>query len=1648
MVSSVFRQAAELLRKRKRNKRWMAVLLCLAVLVAAGTFMLLKPTGRAMTREEKVFHCSYVAHAHTETCYDGEGALLCGYGDYVIHTHKEDCYGSEGALVCPLPEVEVHIHEAGCFEEEQTLICGQESGNGGHEHTEACFTGERTCVCGLEEHAHTETCYGEDQTGICGLEEHIHVEECYTVDTNPVCGLEIGAGGHEHTEACIQTEQRLLCEKPEIRPHIHEAGCYGTEESGNEVRICGLLQVEEHIHGEECFETIEVAVAETMDPTVSQEETSGAAGEQTETDGETVETEETTKPEGETAEETSGAEEETEEVEETTGTEEETEEVEETTGTEEETAETEETDGQEETEDVEEIFTQSWENERYIVTAAYKAAANLPENAELQVEEITPESDPERYARRDAQAQELLEEDMRLRCLFHIGFYVDGVEVEPEDTVKVTIQFLDEEGCAKGAPVTVVHFKEEETEILEGSQVDENGASSFDTDSFSDIALYLNEFGVLTESDGKVRDYNGLKQEVERLSEGGTREITLEADFAVEVGQGPLTLPINANVVLDLNGHTITVNSGVSLFSVTNNATLIVKDSGGENPVQDSGADEGEWNGYGWTGDPGSMDGGVLTYYEIRSEGQGSSTVERLYRHQVTGGGRIIRRNSAGASNDALIFVKEGTFTLEGGMLEGGGLTGIITLAETPLIANTLNLQGGYICNGKSSLTGNNWVDKKYQASGGAVVAGANTNIHLNGTVIANNRTEYAGTQENWGSGGGIAMLGSGTLRISGGMVTGNQSSVYGKGGGIYTADNVAVTMEGGSICNNLDAYREVTGSVAERKAEYGQYDGGGGILVGKSFTMTGGQIVGNTGAGGGGIQTTANGSDISIQCGVIARNLATLHEGGGLVVVGEKGYAKIKGEAGAVYITNNRTATLHDWGGGGIFCVENATVNIQSALITNNRAAGYGGGVGGCSNAQIVEMSPITLDIGTAVYGNQAEGRRTTDSWYKEPGSFTQDEEFAQHDGTFLSDFSQWFQNIAGSNGYSDYYCEQHSIVSNRMLGGGYSNWIGSSNSTADISGQSGNESTQLIFSREKDDVRTSTNRMGLTADPSEQSRQAAAGAARVYITGNHSETHGGGVQCNGILVLGDYQECIFGDTLVLTGLKQLFGADGQEKTSMEAGRFTFGLYEYEETEEENKGKKIGEAVNGTDGTISFSPLSITGNGTDTSFSVQYLILEEEPSVGGVLKDSARYRVRADVAMDTLTAVGNQNYTWKQYNIEQVTVERWSEEAGDWEPVRTMTKDDWQGTSGAKTASLTEPGVPTFVNREIEKIDLRIQKDWKDGSATDEAKAYIQSVTVQLYRSEDDGGSWSEYDPAGDSGTKELTEADGWTYEWKGLDVRRDGQIYQYKVKEIGINFMPDSPFDEGDFVNDGAKETDTKVETSGGLGASTLTIINTHVDDLKYSLRLSKWIGDETGASTGSLLAGAEFSLYRINPDGNETLLSFTGSNGSFEYVGDADAEVVEERAQSEEELSEGVQAEEEHPETEGLQKPFVTLITNQNGEIFVRNLPAGTYRIRETKAPAGYLPVEDMDVKVDADAAAESGAPVKEDAADSAAGIRTEVPTEVRVEIVDPLYSYTLPESGGIGTTIFYLAGGSLIIVAGILLLIRRRIINRTK
>lgn len=132
--------------------------------------------------------------------------------------------------------------------------------------------------------------------------------------------------------------------------------------------------------------------------------------------------------------------------------------------------------------------------------------------------------------------------------------------------------------------------------------------------------------------------------------------------------------------------------------------------------------------------------------------------------------------------------------------------------------------------------------------------------------------------------------------------------------------------------------------------------------------------------------------------------------------------------------------------------------------------------------------------------------------------------------------------------------------------------------------------------------------------------------------------------------------------------------------------------------------------------------------------------------------------------------------------------------------------------------------------------------------------------------------------------------------------------------------------------------------------------------------------------------------------------------------------------------------------------------TLTSDPNGKFVIAGLDAGSYYLRETKAPAGYnLLKNDISVTItaklnkdeDTPALTELELSVKEDKKGAAESKSDgNVDTGIVATNVMNNSGAQLPETGGMGTTLFYVLGGILVLVAIILLVTRKRMSHTEK
>ena len=640
-------------------------------------------------------------------------------------------------------------------------------------------------------------------------------------------------------------------------------------------------------------------------------------------------------------------------------------------------------------------------------------------------------------------------------------------------------------------------------------------------------------------------------------------------------------LSITQNTTIDLNGHTLTISKANQYFDVHEGAKLTIMDS--SDSIQDT---ESTVTGN-VCGNKAKLENDTLTYYITESTANGTGTTETLVKHTVplTGAGKILGQ----AASEQVILVK-GALELQSGVLQNTGGKHIFTVDR-----GTLDINGGYIVGGGSDGT-----------PGGGIYVDNGT-VNIQGGVIAANR----------GSSGGGIFFQNGTLNISGGAVTGNWvNSGHDNGGGIYVNSGTLNLSGEGYVTNNYKAC-----DCNDCRNDVNNTHGGGGIALANSsvMNMTGGYVTGNySGLAGGGIYAGFFGHNVrfTMSGGTIAGNCAELGEGGGLRIAG--GTNGVIQATNKVYITNNITNSNNDWGGGGIFVQEKGNLSIVNSLITNNSAGGFGGGVGACPTGETL----IVNQDGAAIYENRASGTNMSGGGNNK----TYDSTLAQTSEVFTR------------NGYADYFCVRArdgangpiSLVTGLMAGGGAANWTGSCDEQPVSIGPSGYAAAKYLF--------------GLDAHPDGAAKSQAVNAAKVIITGNHSNIHGGGIMTNGGLILGDPGGKVVTATpeLDITGTKALL-KDGVKQN--EGLNFQFKLTDSE-------GKEVGTATSdAATGQFSISPdMQYSQTGTHT-----YTLSEVKGDRAGVTYDTNVHTIQVTVSEKTVSLLG---VDFKSYYVSSVTLD------------------------------------------------------------------------------------------------------------------------------------------------------------------------------------------------------------------------------------------------------------------------------------------------------------------------------------------------------------------------------------------------------
>ena len=123
------------------------------------------------------------------------------------------------------------------------------------------------------------------------------------------------------------------------------------------------------------------------------------------------------------------------------------------------------------------------------------------------------------------------------------------------------------------------------------------------------------------------------------------------------------------------------------------------------------------------------------------------------------------------------------------------------------------------------------------------------------------------------------------------------------------------------------------------------------------------------------------------------------------------------------------------------------------------------------------------------------------------------------------------------------------------------------------------------------------------------------------------------------------------------------------------------------------------------------------------------------------------------------------------------------------------------------------------------------------------------------------------------------------------------------------------------------------------------------------------------------------------------------------------------------------------------------YVILTSDEDGLFKITGLDDGAYRLTETKTPDGYNIIEPIIFTVTAEHDVESDTPgLTSLNGNKVSGEIAFTPNLGEGSLTATVVNQSgiqLPETGGMGTTLFYIAGAVLVIGAAVLLVTRRRV-----
>lgn len=393
-----------------------------------------------------------------------------------------------------------------------------------------------------------------------------------------------------------------------------------------------------------------------------------------------------------------------------------------------------------------------------------------------------------------------------------------------------------------------------------------------------------------------------------------TGNVTLDATWTPKSG-----------TVLDLNGHSITVNADVDAITVPNSCSFTLTDCNSSGSVHYFTTIKEKYN-----------------LWEPAETGGGT---------KVTGG---VITHSSGKKGSGISMEANGTFTMYGGTICGNysEATGAgVKATKSEIIMSGGAISGNVTAEHKDGggvyLTGNG---SAFVMSGNAKIinntaGGLGGGVHMTGGKVSftmSGNAQITGNRcysSNCGGAGLYASDGEFTMNDNA-TISGNCSlEARGYGGGVFVSKSATFTMNGSATISGNSAY--VVSDDTWRK------NTGGGVQVLGAFIMNGGSISNNMAENGAGVYVGESGSipgTFTMNGGTITNNKVIEGNGGGVYVLGNfriANGASVKAnlcdsKANNVYLSDGKTieitGKLTDAKNVGV-TVENSPTDINSPV-------------------------------------------------------------------------------------------------------------------------------------------------------------------------------------------------------------------------------------------------------------------------------------------------------------------------------------------------------------------------------------------------------------------------------------------------------------------------------------------------------------------------------------------------------------------------------------------------------------------------------------------------------------------------------------------------------------------------------------------